>query len=131
MYIISLPAIFSDMSPDHAQSGPHKHAPWVIKPCTKKPGPKAGSSKEKLTLKTSALPEAPNHQRTSLTLYDWLHVMAWYDCNQPISQDETVKHLQNLQVDALIFMQHTLSRHLISFFLFVFLCLIFFFFFFF
>lgn len=112
MYIISLPAISSHMPPDRAQSGPHKRAPRVIKPYTKKPGPKAGSSKAKLTPKTSALPEAPSHQRTNLTLYDWLRVVAWYDHNQPISQDETVKHFQNLQVDALIFTQSTLSRHL-------------------
>ena len=30
MYIISLPAIFSNMPPDRAQSGPHKRAPQVI-----------------------------------------------------------------------------------------------------
>ena len=74
--------------------------------------PQSCSSKTKLTLKTSALPEAPSHQRTNLTLHDWLHVVAWYDHNQPISQDETVKHFQNLQVDALIFTQSTLSWHL-------------------
>jgi len=47
-----------------------------------------------------------------LTLGDWLHVVEWYDQNQPVSQDATVKHFRNLREGALIFDQASLSRHL-------------------
>jgi len=47
-----------------------------------------------------------------LTLGDWLHVVEWYDQNQPISQDATVKYFRNLCEGTLIFDQGSLSRHL-------------------
>ena len=99
------------MAPERTQS-PRKRAPRVIKPYSKKPGPQFGGSKAKNAPKTSALPKAPNHLRSNLTLHDWLRVVDWYDRNQPVLQDETVKHFRNLREDALIFTQSTLSRHL-------------------
>jgi len=47
-----------------------------------------------------------------LTLSDWLHVVEWYDQNQPVSQDATVKQFRNLCEGALIFDQASLSCHL-------------------
>ena len=99
------------MPPEHTQS-PHKWALQVIKPYSKKPGPQFGSGKAKNALKTSALPKAPDHLWSNLMLHDWLHVVDWYDCNQPVLQDETVKHFWNLWEDAPIFTQSTLSCHL-------------------
>src|SRR5260370_25150963 len=45
-------------------------------------------------------------------LGDWLHVVEWYDQNQPISQDATVKYFRNLCEGTLIFDQGSLSCHL-------------------
>lgn len=99
------------MPPECTQS-PCKWAPWVIKPYSKKPGPQFGSNKAKNAPKTSTLPKAPDHLWSNLMLHDWLCVVDWYDCNQPVLQDEMVKHFWSLQEDALIFTQSTLSHHL-------------------
>jgi Tc5 transposase DNA-binding domain len=80
----------------------HNHKPYVhvMKP------------KVKDLPKTSALPQPPAHARHNLTLSDWLTVVRYYDDNQPISQEDVVKHFKNLPQGALIFTQSLLSRHI-------------------
>jgi len=91
--------------PPQLTNGPSKRAPHTItKPYICKP--KAA----KVSYKSSAKPLV--RKRTHLTLGDWLHVVEWYDQNQPVSQDATVKHYQNLREGALIFDQASLSHHL-------------------
>ncbi|KAJ8580270.1 hypothetical protein M405DRAFT_753463 [Rhizopogon salebrosus TDB-379] len=62
--------------------------------------------------KTSALPKPPAHERSNLTLNDWLTVVRYHDDNQPISQEDVVKHFEKLTEGALIFTQSSLSRHI-------------------
>ena len=78
------------MPPDHANS-PSKCTPCIPKPYAHKPGPKAGKSASKDTLRTSSFSNAPSSWQ-NLTLHDWLHVVNWFDENQPISQEATVQH---------------------------------------
>ena len=78
------------MSPDCANSPP-KHTPHIPKPYAHKPGPKAGKSTSKHTPRTSSFSNAPSSQQ-NLTLHDWLHVVNWFNENQPISQEVAVQH---------------------------------------
>ena len=47
-----------------------------------------------------------------LTLHNWLGVVQYFDSNQPISQEEVVKHFTGRPDGALRFSQSALSRHL-------------------
>ena len=78
------------MPPDHANSPP-KHTPHILKPYAHKPGPKAGKSMSKDTLRTSSFSKTPSSWQ-NLTLHDWLHIVKWFDENQPISQEAAVQH---------------------------------------
>ncbi|KAF8976762.1 hypothetical protein BDQ17DRAFT_1339502 [Cyathus striatus] len=66
------------------------------------------------------MPKSPEKKRKpletkegqeNLTLNDWLTVVAYFNRNQPISQDAVVKHFAGLS-EPLIFSQPALSRHL-------------------
>ena len=61
--------------------------------------------------KTSTLSHVPSSQR-NLTLHDWLYVVYWFNKNQPVTQEGTVKHFKTLHDEALVFTQASLSRHL-------------------
>ena len=78
------------MPPDHANS-PSKCTPCIPKPYAHKPGPKAGKSASKDTLRTSSFSNAPSSWQ-NLTLHDWLRVVNWFNENQPISQEAAVQH---------------------------------------
>ncbi|EGO01376.1 hypothetical protein SERLA73DRAFT_151824 [Serpula lacrymans var. lacrymans S7.3] len=65
----------------------------------------------KNTPKTSAV-NAPKHAHSHLTLHDWLTVVAYHDNNQPITQQDVVKHFTNRAEGALVFTQSSLSHHL-------------------
>ena len=78
------------MPPDRANSPP-KRAPRIPKPYAHEPGPKAGKSTSKDTLRTSSFSNAPSSQQ-NLTLHDWLRVVNWFDENQPILQEAAVQH---------------------------------------
>jgi hypothetical protein len=93
--------------PPQPTGGPLKRASCAItKPYIRKP------KVAKVPYKSSTQPKPPVHKRIHLTLSDWLHVVEWYDQNQPVSQDATVKHFRNLREGALIFDQASLSCHL-------------------
>ena len=53
----------------------------------------------------------PPSQR-NLTLHDWLHVVDWFNKNQPVTQEATVNHFKTLHDEALVFNQASLSYHL-------------------
>jgi oligoendopeptidase F len=75
--------------PPQPTDGPLKEAPCAItKLCIRKP------KVAKVLYKSSAQPKPLVQKRIHLTLSDWLHlhVVEWYDQNQPVSQDATVKH---------------------------------------
>ncbi|KAG1719626.1 uncharacterized protein EDB91DRAFT_1065471, partial [Suillus paluster] len=61
----------------------HNHKPFCITKLKAKDLPK-----------TSALPKLPAHERSNLTLNDWLTVVKYHDDNQPISQEDVVKHFE-------------------------------------
>ena len=63
------------------------------------------------TPRTSAISK-PSRVREHLTLHDWLDVVGYFDSNQPISQEEVVKHFVSRADGALRFSQSALSRHL-------------------
>ena len=75
---------------DRANSPP-KHALRIPKPYAHKPGPKAGKSTSKDTLRTSSFSNTPSSQQ-NLILHDWLRVVNWFNENQPISQEAAVQH---------------------------------------
>ena len=62
------------------------------------------------TAKTSAI-SSKAHKRNTLTLHDWLTVVAYHDSFEKgkITQKEVVEHFQNQKEGALIFDQTTLS----------------------
>ena len=45
-------------------------------------------------------------------IHDWLSIMQYFNSNQPISQEEVVKHFAGRSDGALIFSQSALSQHL-------------------
>ena len=78
---------------------------------THKPGPKPDKITSKDIPKTSTLSHVPPSQR-NLTLHDWLHVVDWFNKNQPVTQEATVNHFKTLHDEALVFNQASLSYHL-------------------
>ena len=78
------------MPPDHTNS-PLKCAPHNVKSYAHKPGPKPDKITSKDIPKTSTLSHVPPSQR-NLTLHDWLHVVDWFNKNQPVTQEATVNH---------------------------------------
>ena len=92
------------MPPDCANSPP-KCTPCILKPYAHKPGPKAGKSMLKDTPRTSSFSNAPASQQ-NLTLHDWLHVVNWFNENQPILQEVAVQHFVTLHDEALILTRH-------------------------
>ena len=67
----------------------------TIKPYAHKPDPKPGKITSKDLPKTSTLSHVPSSQR-NLTLHDWLHVVNWFNKNQPVTQEVTVNHFKTL-----------------------------------
>jgi hypothetical protein len=71
------------------------HRPYAPRTCR---APKNGDNPQ-----TSAISK-PNTVREQLTLYDWLGVVQYFNSNQPISQEEVVKHFAGRSDGGLIFM---------------------------
>ncbi len=52
------------------------------------------------------------HDRSNLTLHDWLSVVDYYDRHQPMTQAEVVRYFKTCPDGVLVFNQSSLSRHL-------------------
>ena len=88
-------------------AGEKKQKPWdrPYAPCTCQAPENCDASQTKAISK-------PNTVWEQLTLHNWLGVVQYFDSNQPISQEEVVKHFVGRSDGALIFSQSALSRHL-------------------
>ncbi|KAI0070204.1 hypothetical protein K474DRAFT_1684004 [Panus rudis PR-1116 ss-1] len=82
------------------------------------PMPRNPAQKSGPQPRTSAKKQ-PKHERSNLTLHDWLTVVAWVDERREsgfkVSQQDVVEHFKNRsdkEGGALLFNQASLSRHL-------------------
>lgn len=85
-------------APKRKPRGPQK--PYERKPRKPKDAPKTSAQ------------ASSKHQRTNLTLHDWLTVVAFADDNPQLNQHDIVEHFKNRKEDKLLFNQASLSRHL-------------------